>query len=37
MENRLSYDREHDACGIGAVIRIDGVPEYSCRFRIRSS
>ena len=29
MENRLSYDREHDACGIGAVIRIDGVPEYS--------
>ena len=29
MKNRLSYDREHDACGIGAVVKIDGVPEYS--------
>ena len=27
--NTLSYDREHDACGIGAVVRIDGVPEHS--------
>ncbi len=29
MGNELSYDREHDACGIGAVVKIDGVPEYS--------
>ncbi|MBP5761360.1 MAG: glutamate synthase large subunit [Lachnospiraceae bacterium] len=29
MDNNLSYDREHDACGIGAVVKIDGVPEYS--------
>ncbi len=29
MNGLLSYDREHDACGIGAVIKIDGVPEYS--------
>jgi glutamate synthase (ferredoxin) len=29
MGNLLSYDREHDACGIGAVVKIDGVPEYS--------
>ena len=29
MGNRLSYDREHDACGIGAVVKIDGIPEYS--------
>ena len=24
-----SYDREHDACGIGAVVKIDGVPDHS--------
>ena len=29
MNCNLSYDREHDACGIGAVVKIDGVPEYS--------
>ncbi len=29
MEKKISYDREHDACGIGAVVKIDGVPEYS--------
>ncbi|MCR5293590.1 MAG: glutamate synthase large subunit [Lachnospiraceae bacterium] len=29
MKKSLSYDREHDACGIGAVVKIDGVPEYS--------
>ncbi len=29
MNKGLSYDREHDACGIGAVVKIDGVPEYS--------
>ncbi|MCR5654517.1 MAG: glutamate synthase large subunit [Lachnospiraceae bacterium] len=29
MGQSLSYDREHDACGIGAVVKIDGVPEYS--------
>ena len=29
MSKGLSYDREHDACGIGAVVKIDGVPEYS--------
>ncbi len=29
MNGNLSYDREHDACGIGAVVKIDGVPEYS--------
>ncbi len=28
-DNGLSYDREHDACGIGAVVKINGVPEYS--------
>ena len=29
MISRLSYDREHDACGIGAVVKIDGIPEHS--------
>ncbi|MCR5107613.1 MAG: glutamate synthase large subunit [Lachnospiraceae bacterium] len=29
MNNRINYDREHDACGIGAVVKIDGIPEYS--------
>ena len=29
MYRDLSYDREHDACGIGAVVKIDGRPEYS--------
>ncbi len=29
MKGGISYDREHDACGIGAVVKIDGVPEYS--------
>ncbi len=29
MKNRISYNREHDACGIGAVVKIDAVPEYS--------
>ena len=29
MNGNLSYDREHDACGIGAVVKIDGIPEYS--------
>ena len=29
MDHRLSYDREHDACGIGAVVKIDGIPEHS--------
>ncbi len=29
METRISYNREHDACGIGAVVKIDAVPEYS--------
>ncbi|MCR4892370.1 MAG: glutamate synthase large subunit, partial [Lachnospiraceae bacterium] len=29
MSKALSYDREHDACGIGAVVKIDGVPEHS--------
>lgn len=29
MVNNLSYDREHDACGIGAVVRIDGTADYS--------
>ncbi len=26
---RMGYDREHDACGIGAVVKIDGIPSYS--------
>ncbi|MEE3378128.1 MAG: glutamate synthase subunit alpha, partial [Lachnospiraceae bacterium] len=29
MRQGLSLLREHDACGIGAVVKIDGVPEYS--------
>ena len=29
MNKQLSYDREHDACGIGAIVKIDGVPEYA--------
>ncbi|MBR7045622.1 MAG: glutamate synthase large subunit [Lachnospiraceae bacterium] len=29
MYRDLSYDREHDACGIGAVVKIDGAAEYS--------
>ena len=29
MNSALSYDREHDACGIGAIVKIDGIPEYS--------
>ena len=29
MNRDLSYDREHDACGIGAVVKIDGAAEYS--------
>ena len=29
MKQGLSFDREHDACGIGAVVKIDGIPEYS--------
>ena len=26
MDGRLSYKNDHDACGIGAVIKINGVP-----------
>ena len=29
MNKRLSYDRDHDACGIGAVVRIDGQADHS--------
>ena len=29
MDKSLSYDREHDACGIGAIVKIDGVREHS--------
>ncbi|MBQ1923471.1 MAG: glutamate synthase subunit alpha, partial [Lachnospiraceae bacterium] len=29
MNRDLSYDREHDACGIGAVVKIDGTAHYS--------
>ena len=27
--NQLDYTREHDACGIGAVVHIDGHQDYS--------
>jgi len=27
--NQCGYDREHDACGIGAVVHIDGRQDYS--------
>ncbi|MBO7334825.1 MAG: hypothetical protein J6U67_07985, partial [Lachnospiraceae bacterium] len=27
-DNILSYEREHDACGIGAVVNIDGHKDY---------
>ena len=26
----LGYDREHDACGIGAVVNINGKADYAC-------
>ena len=29
MDGRLSYKNDHDACGIGAVIKINGVPDHS--------
>ena len=29
MKNVIGYDREHDACGIGAVVSIDGTAAYS--------
>ena len=29
FENRTSIDREHDSCGIGAVVNIDGRKSYS--------